>query len=61
MHLPLQVWDEICDYLTTFQVIQLLMVIKLSKYQLNKIQDRIQHIKDIFPSEIIHIFRSKIY
>jgi hypothetical protein len=56
MQLPMQVWDEICDYLTTFQVIQLLMVIILSKYQLNKIQDRIQHIKDKFPSEIIHIF-----
>jgi hypothetical protein len=59
MQLPLQVWDEICDYLTTFQVLQLSLIIKLSSHQLNKIQDRIQHIKDKFPSEIIHIFSLK--
>jgi hypothetical protein len=59
MQLPLQVLDEICEFLTTFQVIQLSMIIKLSSHQTNKIQDRIQYIKDKFPSEIIHIFSFK--
>ena len=59
MQLPLQVWDEICDYLTTFQVLQLSLTIKLSSHQMTKIQDRIQHIKDKFPSEIICVFSRK--
>jgi len=55
----MQVWDEICDYLTTLEVIQLSFAIKLSRYQMTKIKDRIQYIKDIFPSDVIHIFSLK--
>jgi hypothetical protein len=59
MQLPLQVWDEICDYLAILEVIQLSLTIKLSNHQIGKIQDRIQYIKDKFPSDVIHIFSLK--